>query len=59
MSLSGIQLSVSLGTVARQTPLSKGSPAKILEWVAIPVSGDLPNQGLKQGVLRCRRILAA
>ena len=49
MSLSGIQLSVSLGTVARQTPLSKGSPGKILEWVAFPFSRDLPNPGIEAG----------
>ena len=31
--------------------------ARILEWVAVPLSGDLPNQGLNQGSLHCRWIL--
>ena len=31
--------------------------ARILEWVAIPVSGDLPDQGSKSGLLKCRLIL--
>ena len=31
--------------------------AKILEWVAIPCSGDLPNPGIKPGSPACRQIL--
>ena len=35
-------------TVARQAPLSMGIlQARILEWVAIPSPGDLPNPGIK------------
>ena len=35
-------------TVAHQAPLSMGIfQARILEWVAIPSSGDLPNPGIK------------
>ena len=35
-------------TVARQTPQSMGIlQAKILEWVAMPPPGDLPNPGIK------------
>ena len=35
-------------TVARQTPQSMGIlQAKILEWVAMPPPGDLPNPGIE------------
>ena len=34
------------GLVASQAPLSMGQ-ARILEWVAIPFSGDLPNLGIE------------
>ena len=34
----------------------EGSP-RILEWVAIPSTGDLPNPGIEQGILHCRQIL--
>ena len=37
-------------TVAYQAPLStRILPARILEWVAMPPPGDLPNPGIKQG----------
>ena len=36
------------GTVAHQAPLSMGfSQARILEWVAIPSPGDLPDPGIE------------
>ena len=31
--------------------------AKMLEWVAFPSPGDLPDQGLNPGLLHCRQIL--
>ena len=31
--------------------------ARILEWVAIPSPGDLPNQGLNLALWHCRQIL--
>ena len=31
--------------------------AKILEWVAIPFPGDLPDPGIEQCNLHCRQIL--
>ena len=35
-------------TVARQAPLSVGIlQARILEWVAVPASRDLPNPGIE------------
>ena len=30
---------------------------RILEWVAIPFSGNLPNPGIKSGLLHCKQIL--
>jgi len=30
---------------------------RILQWVAMPPPGDLPNQGIKPGLLHCRQIL--
>jgi len=38
-------------TIACQAPLSMGfcRPRRILEWVAISSSGDLPNSGIKRG----------
>ena len=45
---SHIQLFVIPWTVAHQAPLSMGIlQARILEWVAIPSSRDLPNPGFK------------
>ena len=39
-------------TVARQAPSDHGiSQARILEWVAIPLPGDLPNPGVEPGSL--------
>ena len=32
-------------TVAYQAPLSMGFPMEILEWVAFPSPGDLPDPG--------------
>ena len=49
-SLSRVWLFVTPWTVARQAPLSRGIlQARILEWVAMPPSGDLPNPGIKPG----------
>ena len=31
--------------------------ARILEWVAIPSPGDLPDAGIEPGLLPCRQIL--
>ena len=40
--------SVTPRTVAQQAPLSMGLiQARILEWVACPAPGDLPNPGIK------------
>ena len=40
--------SVTPRTVAQQAPLSMGIlQARILEWVACPAPGDLPNPGIK------------
>ena len=45
---SHVQLFLTLRTVARQAPLSMGFPRqKILEWVAISFSGNLPDPGTK------------
>ena len=59
-SLSRVQLFASPWTVAHQAPLFMGFlffQARILEWVACPPPGDLPNPGIKPGLLHCRRIL--
>ena len=46
--LSQVQLFVTPWTVAHQAPLSMGIlQARILEWVAMPSSGDLPNLGME------------
>ena len=48
LSLSYVQLLVTPQTVACQAPLSMGIlEARILEWVAIPLSRDIPNPGIK------------
>ena len=47
-SVSHVQLFVTPCTAARQAPLYIGIlQARILEWVAIPFSMDLPNPGIK------------
>ena len=46
-SLSGAQLFANPWTAAHQTPLSGISQARILEWVAISFSRDLPNEGME------------
>ena len=44
-----VRLSATLWTVAWQAPLSIGIlQARILEWVALPFTEDLPTQGLRQ-----------
>jgi len=50
--------SEALWTVAHQAPLLMGIlQARILEWVAMPLSGGiLPTQGLNSNLLHCRRI---
>ena len=43
-----IQLFATLWTIALQAPLSmRFSKARILEWVAMPFSGDLPDLGIE------------
>ena len=47
-SLSCVRLFETLWTVARQAPLSMGIlQAKILEWIALPCSRDLPIPGIE------------
>ena len=47
-SLSRVRLFETPWTVARQAPLSTGVlQARILEWVAMPSSRDLPNPGIE------------
>ena len=49
-SLSPVQLFVTPWTVAYQAPASMGFfPARVLEWIAISFSGDLPNPGIEPG----------
>ena len=58
MSLSRVQLFVSLGTVAGQASLSKDSPGKNTGVGGHSLlQGIFQNQGLNQGALHCRRIL--
>jgi len=33
------------------------SPGEILEWLASPSPGELPDPGIELGVLHCRQIL--
>ena len=48
LSYSVVSDSVTLWTVAHQTALSTGIlQARILEWVALPSSRDLPNPGIE------------
>ena len=45
-----VLLFVILWTVARQVPLSmRILQARILEWVAMPSPGDLPDPGIEPG----------
>ena len=45
-------------TVGSQAPLFMGIlQVRILGSVSIPLSGDLPNQGMNPGLLHCRQIL--
>ena len=47
-SLSCVRLFATPWTVAHQAPWSMGIlQARILEWVAIPSPGDLPNPGME------------
>ena len=49
---SHVRLYATLWTVAYQAPLSMGIlQARILEWVAVPSSGDLPNPGVQPRAL--------
>ena len=49
--LSPVQLFVTPWTVANQAPLSREvSQARILEWIAIPFSKDLPHPGVEPGI---------
>ena len=46
--LSPVPLFVTPWTAARQAPLSMGIlQARMVKWVAMPFSGDLPNSGIK------------
>ena len=48
--LSRVRLCVTLWTAARQAPFSLGIlQARILEWVAMPSSRDLPDPGIELG----------
>ena len=50
--------SVTLWTVACQAPLSMGIlQARILEWVAMPSSKDLPNPRIKPGLPHFKQVL--
>ena len=43
-----VQLLATPGIIVHQAPLSMGIlQARILEWVAMPSPGDLPNPGIK------------
>ena len=56
--LSCIQFSEIQWIVACQDPLSMGIlQARILEWVAMPFSRDLPNLGIEPGLSQGRQIL--
>ena len=56
--LSHVRLFVTPWTVALQAPLSiEIFQARILEWVACPLPGDLPNPGIEPSLPHCRRIL--
>ena len=56
--LSRVQLFTTSWTVACQAPLSMGIfQARILEWVAMPSSGDLPNPGTEPRYPAYGRIL--
>ena len=45
---SPVQLFGTLWTVALQAPLCGIFQARILEWVAMPTPGDLPDSGIKR-----------
>ena len=38
-------------------PVHEISQARILEWIAIPSPGNLPDPGIEPGLLHCRQIL--
>ena len=47
-----VQLFATLWTIAHRAPLSMGIlQARILEWVAFPLLGDLPNPGIEPASL--------
>ena len=51
--ISYVRLFATPWTVAHQAPLSLGfSKARILEWVAMPSSRDLPHLGIKPASLK-------
>ena len=41
-------------TVAAKLLCPWNSPARVLDWVAIPPPGDLPHPGIEPGLLLCR-----
>ena len=55
---SRVQLFVTLWTIAHQALLSLGfSRQEYWRELPVPPPGDLPDQGLKPGILHCRQIL--
>ena len=44
-------------TLVHDAPVHGILMARIVEWVAIPFSGDLPNGGSNPGLLHCTQIL--
>ena len=42
-----IRLCATLWTIARQAPVHGTLEARLLQWVACPSPGDLPNPGIK------------
>ena len=56
--LSHVRLSATTWTAACQAPLSmRILQARILDWVAMPSPGDLPNSGIEPSLPHCGQIL--
>ena len=56
--LNRVRLFVTPGTAAHQAPLSMGfSRQEYWNGLPCPPLGDLPDPGIKQGLLHCRQIL--
>ena len=56
-SLSGVQLFTTIIYSPPSSSIHGILPVRILEWVAIPFSEDLPNSEIEPGHLYCRLIL--